>query len=93
MVWLLNDKASEQCLLFLVVNIFSFLQNRLLYSITLATDPCDFKTYDLNEDEEVSKDEFYAVLGVNQDDSDALFAKLDAFKGQCLFEKSVKYIN
>ena len=60
--------------------ISSSFQNRSFYAITLPADPCDFQTYDLNKDGEISKEEFDAVLGV-QDESDALFTELDALTG------------
>ncbi|XP_053389675.1 uncharacterized protein LOC128552657 [Mercenaria mercenaria] len=46
------------------------------YNVTLQTDPCNFKTYDDDRNEEITKEEFYDVFGQNEM-TDALFDDLD----------------
>ncbi|XP_045185915.1 uncharacterized protein LOC123543912 [Mercenaria mercenaria] len=51
-------------------------KNGANYSIMLRADPCSFNTYDIDEDGAITKEEFNALLGINEE-TDALFIDLN----------------
>ncbi|XP_053374811.1 uncharacterized protein LOC128547111 [Mercenaria mercenaria] len=46
------------------------------YSIKLQDDPCNFNTYDIDQDGAIAKDELLAILSINEA-NDTLFALVD----------------